>query len=330
MTPIEERVIQITNAESISGREEVQQLWGGYGHLLRFQLEGAKVPSVIVKHVEVTPPPPSAHPRGWGSTLSHQRKLKSYQVETNWYKNWLTTLDPFCRTPVLYDSFQGQKEILLIMEDLDASGFHRRVHHYEVTLDQMKACLKWLANFHIKCLGKVPQGLWETGTYWHLDTRPEEWEVMQNQDLKAAAKEIDARLNQARYLTIVHGDAKLANFCFGEKGEVAAVDFQYVGQGCGMKDVAYFLSSCMQSEAYRQGDYLLDYYFDELERAVKTYKKSIDFSALKEEWLRLYPYAWADFCRFLDGWSPGHWKMNQHVKEITNRVLLDIKQKNNA
>jgi Ser/Thr protein kinase RdoA (MazF antagonist) len=61
--------------------------------------------------------------------------------------------------------------------------------------------------------------------------------------VKAAV--IDQVLNNCSYQTIVHGDAKLANFCFSKEGAVSAVDFQYVGGGCGMKDVAYFLGSCL-------------------------------------------------------------------------------------
>ena len=80
------------------------------------------------------------------------------------------------------------------------------------------------------------------GTYWHLDTRPEEFEKIEHKQLKSKAHRIDEILKECEFQTIVHGDAKLANFCFSEHGEgVAAVDFQYVGRGCGMKDVTYFL-----------------------------------------------------------------------------------------
>ena len=55
----------------------------GYGSIKRYNLKGSDYTSVIVKHVE---PDQGAHPRGWNTDLSHQRKLKSYQVELNWYE----------------------------------------------------------------------------------------------------------------------------------------------------------------------------------------------------------------------------------------------------
>ena len=42
----------------------------------------------------------------------------------------------------------------------------------------------------------------------------------------------------------------------------------------------------------------------------------------------MYKYAWADFNRFLKGWSPGHWKMNDYVEEITKEVLDELKEWN--
>ncbi|ELR71518.1 hypothetical protein C900_02581 [Fulvivirga imtechensis AK7] len=213
-------------------------------------------------------------------------------------------------------------ELLLIMEDLNASGYHIRLDPDEVTLENAKNCLTWLANFHARFMGVAPLGLWPVGAYWHLDTRPDEWERMENVSLKHAAKDIDDRLQRAKYQTIVHGDAKLANFCFSETSAVAAVDFQYVGKGCGMKDVAYFISSCFDEEASAiHESELLGHYFKQLE---VTLDNKIDYQQVKDEWSLLYPYAWADFYRFLDGWSPGHWKMHDYSKRLTQQVIDEL------
>jgi len=43
-----------------------------------------------------------------------------------------------------------------------------------VSPSELKACLTWLAQFHATFLGSAAEGLWECGTYWHLETRPDE------------------------------------------------------------------------------------------------------------------------------------------------------------
>mgnify|MGYP000093138504 CR=1 FL=1 len=92
---------------------------------------------------------------------------------------------------------------------------------------------------------------------------------MTDDELRAAAPVLDARLNDCTFRTFVHGDAKVANFCFSDDGRVAAVDFQYVGGGCGMKDVAYFIGSCLdESECERREASLLDAYFSALKEAL--------------------------------------------------------------
>lgn len=78
----------------------------------------------------------------------------------------------------------------------------------------------------------------ERGNYWHLATRRDEHLKMTNKQLQAAAEQIDQKLRQIKHQTLIHGDAKLPNFCFGNEA-VAAVDFQYVGPGCGLADLWY-------------------------------------------------------------------------------------------
>ena len=216
-------------------------------------------------------------------------------------------------------------EVLMVLEDLDAAGFPARKR--SVDWRQVQACLRWLAGFHATFMGVAPDGLWEVGTYWHLATRPEELQVLDDRELKAAADVIDRRLNSARYQTLVHGDAKLANFCFSTDGSaVAAVDFQYVGGGCGMKDVAYLVGSCLDEAASESRESeLLDDYFSELGQALERRRKAFDTDALIAEWRGLYPVAWTDFHRFLKGWSPGHWKINSYSERLAREVVAQLK-----
>ena len=153
----------------------------------------------------------------------------------------------YARIPFCLAAKNESSEVLMVLEDLDALGFEGRrsfVNHRE-----WQACVRWLAAFHAENLNASTSGLWETGTYWHLETRPDELERMDDPSLKNAASSIDQKLKDSRFQTLVHGDAKLANFCFSLDGsKVAAVDFQYVGGGCGMKDLAYFVGSSFRDE----------------------------------------------------------------------------------
>lgn len=315
-------ILQATQAKAISQITLIQQLWSGYGQIIRCKLEGGSTPSVVVKHVQI--PKESNHPRGWNTNLSHERKLKSYHVEMNWYEELAKNCDKSCRVPQIYHLTNQSHEMLMVMEDLNLAGYP--VRKSTVTIPEIKVCLSWLAHFHAKFMGVKTEQLWETGTYWHLATRPDEFVAMQEGSLKEAAMQIDKTLTQAKYQTLVHGDAKLANFCFSENGqEVAGVDFQYIGHGCGMKDVAYFLSSCLHEEDLKSYEStLLTFYFEHLRQAINLHSHPVDFEAIQQEWSHLYKYAWADFYRFLDGWSPGHWKMNDYSENIKNTVLKDL------
>jgi aminoglycoside phosphotransferase (APT) family kinase protein len=267
-------------------------------------------------------PESGKHPRGWNTDLSHQRKIKSYAVESYWYQHYAQLTGPDCKVPQLLHATMEGSMRLLIMEDLNASGFPIRLTTNTISMEAVKNSLTWLARFHAKFMQVPPKGLWEIGTYWHLETRPDELAKMNHTQLKQVASAIDQKLNDATFQTLVYGDAKLANFCFGPKDQVAAVDFQYVGKGCGIKDVAYFISSCFAEEACEQyADELLNHYFKALKMA---FNKHIDFQLVKEEWTALYKFAWADLYRFLDGWSAGHWKMHGYSEKLTKAVLEEL------
>jgi len=307
-------ILQSTGASSLIEKEVIQDLWSGYGKIIRIGLKDAAVESVVVKHVQL--PINTNHPRGWNTDIGHERKVKSYKVETTWYDTY--SKNSAARLPECLAIERQNDEVLMVLEDLDEAGYPLRKQ--AVVWEEIASCLAWLAQFHASYLGKIPDGLWEVGTYWHLETRPQELAVLDDQKLKEAAPLINEKLNTCMYKTFVHGDAKLANFCFAKDGQVAGVDFQYVGGGCGMKDVAYFIGSCLDERACeRMEAQILDTYFEHLQRELGERNE-----ALEKEWRSLYRVAWADFHRFLKGWSPGHWKLNTYSERITTAIINSL------
>jgi hypothetical protein len=309
------RWIEETLGSKRKESDVIQSLWSGYGSLQRIYCEDGT--RAILKCV--APPVDAGHPRGWNGAEGHARKLRSYEVECAFYSRWASECTDACRVPRVLGVNAHDGGWWMMLEDLDERGFDRRPSR--LTTPERNACLRWLANFHARFLAVSPKGLWPTGTYWHLATRPDELRAMPTGPLRDAADALDARLSGGRFRTFVHGDAKVANFCFGSE-QVAAVDFQYVGGGCGMKDVAYFLSSILtESECEDQADTCLDIYFAELRDALR---KSVDADALEAEWRGLYPFAWADFHRFLAGWAPSHAKVHGYTCRMTSEALSTL------
>ncbi|MEM1215764.1 MAG: phosphotransferase [Bacteroidota bacterium] len=307
-------VLSATRATTLGPQDLIQELWSGYGKILRVQLVGVALKSVVVKHVQL--PQQRQHPRGWNTDLGHQRKVKSYRVETAWYQQYSARSK--ARLPQCLALEQRGQEVIMVLEDLDAAGFSLRKRTVE--WEDVARCLAWLAQFHASYLGREPDGLWTEGTYWHLATRPHELATLTDEKLREAAPKIAEQLAQCEHQTLVHGDAKLANFCFAPDGRVAGVDFQYVGGGCGMKDVAYFVGSCLdERDCERWEERILATYFEYLQSALGT--KNV---ALEREWRSLYRVAWADFHRFLKGWSPGHWKLNSYSERVTAEVIQNL------
>ena len=315
------RILAVTQADDIGAVQLIQPLWNNYGTLSRVHLVGGTYTSVIVKHIKI--PHEVAHPRGLTSSISKQRKLKSYGVETHWYGHHNQRRTHKAPTPECLDVFDENGELFLLLQDLGTAGFTEVI--YGTSLSEVEVVLRWLAHFHAQFLSDPGEGLWASGTYWHLQTRPEELANIEGTQLHRFAGLLDARLRCAPFQTLVHGDAKLANFLFSEDhSRVAGVDFQYVGRGCAMKDVAYFLGSCLSgSECEGMAPKVLDLYFKSLCPCLPDH---IDTHALEREWRSLYPVAWADFQRFMLGWSPGHRKLTPYSDATTKRAIDGIAQ----
>ena len=329
-TALKNILLKLSDADKIHAIEPLQDLWSNYGQLLRIHLSNGSIDSLIIKQIQLTKADAelNKHPKGWGSTLSHQRKLQSYQVESQWYKNYAQYCTNDCPVPTCLHVENSSNDILIILSDLHQQGFpvHKTYAQQTLAKHEINSVLFWLAHFHACFMQSEHEGLWPIGSYWHLGTRPEELAALTDTKLKQAAAQLDESLNNCPYQSLIHGDAKLANFCFSEDGQqAAAVDFQYVGQGCGMKDVAYFIGSCVSNEdCFALEKPLLDYYFEILKAALQQYQPQLDAEAVEQCWRKYYVLAWADFQRFIKGWSPQHWKIGSYSEAVTERALKQL------
>ena len=301
-----ELVRQATGAQVVTLDQRLQALWDGYGELWRVELDGELA---IVKHVQ-----PKAE-----SSLSHRRKLRSYAIEQTFYARYAARCTETCRVPRALALRADQGQFLTVLEDLDAAGYGERAH--APPPEAIHGALRWLAHFHATFLHVAPEGLWKVGTYWHLATRPDELASMKHSALKRAAHAIDTRLSSARFRTLVHGDAKLQNVCFATDARAAFVDFQYVGGGVGVKDVAYFLSSCLRPrDCAASVPAYLETYFEELRDAATSVGAGVaQLDELEREWRALFPFAWADFYRFWLGWAGD--RPEPFSEELVSHVL---------
>lgn len=331
---LEERLSTLLATTQFEKIELIQLLWSGYGEIGRYEntdKSNRYYGRFIVKHI--SPPASQQHPRGWDGAAAHQRKLTSYNVEAEFYQHWANSIKPTCAVP----KFIAQENLdntcpnskIIVMSDLDAEGYPIRLSNASV--DVAGTCLQWLARFHaLNLQSKVtedwPKNLWPIGTYWYLDTRLTEYNAMEESELKRSAALLDAKLNNCQFKTLVHGDAKIANFCFSDDlSEVAAVDFQYVGGGCGMKDVIYFLGSCLDETTLEQHfDALIDVYFNHLKTSIEKLNSNYCSNQIESEWRELIDITWADFERFLAGWAPTHTKRTGFSQNRTMAALNKI------
>lgn len=307
-------------ASDVQLGETLQALWSGYGCIVRVHFSEPDSTAILKL---VKPPALAKHPRGWNTTASHERKVRSYQIEAHWYQTFASRCDQRCKVPLLLACGSDESVSWMLLEDLSVD-YPDTAH--QLSLGETGVCLDWLACFHAKFVGTVPTGLWSTGTYWHLDTRADELKAMPEGKLKEAAVSLDHRLNACQYKTLVHGDAKIANFLFNKQRTVAAaVDFQYVGGGVGSKDLAYFLGSCLDEHTLLQHeDALLERYFSTLNHCLQQQHSATFAASVVASWRELYAIAWTDFYRFLQGWMPEHKKINRYTRQLADQAFTQL------
>lgn len=269
---------------------KICSLWSGMGSIYRV---GHRL---IVKHVAMRDT----------SSLGDIRKQKSYQVEANFYENVASSLlskgvnvpNPYL---VQRDAGKNSNEIVIIMSYIESRSMDL------TELSNRNMVISWLAKFHATHWGISDEtiaalGLQEVGSYWHLDTRPEEHERMPitgwEGRLKLAAAAIDARLKRDEFQCIIHGDAKDANILF-DNDAVFFCDFQYCGRGVPAKDLVYFF--CSSSVGSANETDALKFYLNELKAHLPPDAKLPTLG----EFQVIMDLAYCDYYRFMSGW--GFW-----------------------
>ena len=201
--------LNVGNITNISRVVEICSLWAGYGTVVSFTAHatsGASGPeeerlgqreedlTLVCKVVN----PPA------GAGESHARKVKSYQVECEFYgllsaellNNNIHVAKAYHMTS---DNDSG--EAVIIMSDL-RTDFPIQLGRVKVSENILDAAVDWLAKFHawnwedsylwdnsVRCTGRISPKLWTEGCYWRLDTRRDEFEAIDPDwyDLKNAA-----------------------------------------------------------------------------------------------------------------------------------------------
>ena len=229
--------------------------------------------------------------------------------------------------PAFLDASVTDTCIQLVFTDLREDGYVQRPSGWKGAL----SCLSWLARFHAAFLvdrhgvdrrHKSVHKLWAAGTYWFLGTRRDEFDALEDGNpLRASAKALDDCLSASQFYCLVHGDAKFSNFLLNESGQAAAVDFQYVGHACGMKDVAYLIDDLLSSSNAQPVANALDAYFGVLRHELLQQGwECTRLDEVEKSWRTLFPVAVADFARFYCGWAGVRFS---HLSKVLKDVVAE-------
>ncbi|KAH8149369.1 uncharacterized protein LAJ45_06448 [Morchella importuna] len=278
-----------------SSHTHITSLWSNYGHIYRLTFPSH--PPLILKLIQPPPTPRTA-------SESHIRKLLSYRAERHFYTHLSHHLTPHSpsqpRTP-------SPQPTPTPPSSSTTSRRHSRSPPRTATPPPTPAA------------PDEARGVWQRGGYWYLDTRAEEMQCLLDDDgdggyafllphVQAVAERLRVRPGDLG-ATLMHGDCKGANIVFappGGDGEVrcALYDFQYVGVGLGVQDLAYFLGTSVDVRLLEGGgeDALLRGYYDELVAALG--RRGVEVGGYTWEVLvGQWEWALVDWMRFMAGWG---------------------------
>lgn len=298
------------NAKGKVHVKTVCRLWAGMGHVYELSFGSNSRNSTQKFIVKCVDPGPSQV-----DSIGGRRKAASYQVEANFYENYANDLidNHDLPLPRPHHVEHNGNQTIICMSKLEQDN----ARHHGTTNNVDEQVIKWLARLHASTWESNAEGLQPIGSYWYLDTRPDEHADMPRTGwqgrLKRAARAIDGRLQRDSMQCIIHGDAKEANILWTDHGEVAMCDFQYCGKGPPTRDLAYFLCSSTNAQ---DEEALLKVYYDELIELLPNTATRPSFEQLQES-LEL---ACCDYARFMSGW--GFWgnDLSRRVIALLNRL----------
>lgn len=298
-------------------------LWAGYGQIVAVQATNGSNQSCSLIIKQCIPPQTCSN-----LSEDHLRKLESYRVESCFYTH-ISSRMRGCGVlvPELKGVFEEEQGMTVVtMGDLGDHGRYYTKKGNQLDLKEGRALLSWLARFHAVYwkAAAAPQGIWEEGSFWQLGTRRGELDQLDQAWVERGldqrtAEIIHDTIRKTRFRTVIHGDAKSANFFFFDGDDtgplqIGGYDFQYCGMATPLRDVAYFLCCSMkQHHVSKYEDELLLHYYTEL-CAVLCAEDAEEYSL--QELRTMYDLCVVDLARFMAG---SRWWGN--VDYIENKAL---------
>jgi hypothetical protein len=376
--------------------QPLQTLWAGYGQICAITASArtAAAASHLNRLCDIPPSSTNTYalilklispPQTPSSDEGHLRKMLSYEVEQYFYTHVVPHLADIgvARCLASTRDMHGQPGadqlvglMATVMVDLrpryPVAGEKRGV------LDRVQVfgALDWLASFHSRTRGLVPDdygefvlppfeeverrgregsgkgknlrdGLWLNGGYTYLATRRKEYTSLLR-DTESEWCEALCKVSESSGMSVaemvalfltpcgrriesyIHGDVKSENLFTSSKGdEVAFFDFQYVGLGLGVCDLAKLFTCSIPVSMLVDGD---EYLPERLgmcggeRELLEWYRRKLleDEEPGYYEWemfKRQWETALVDWCRFQASW--GFWGNTEWLEARVRSILGD-------